>query len=221
MPASTRSSACGGANFARSSAVYDLDDGDGVRIDHVIYAAVDLDVAAARLESELGLQAVAGGRHEGLGTHNRIVPLGGGYLELLAVADPDEAASSDFGRGLLARLAQDGDGLLGWVVAVNDVDSVAQRLGTTITTIRRAGLSARLTGLAEAIREPSLPFFISRDPGVRDPGIDGNAGGISWIEVAGNAYRLNQWLDTSALPVRVVDGKPAVRGVGIGKYEFR
>jgi hypothetical protein len=77
-----------------------------VRIDHVIYAAVDLDVAAARLESEFGLRARAGGRHEGMGTHNRIVPLGGGYLELLAVADPEEAARSDFGRGLLARLAQ-------------------------------------------------------------------------------------------------------------------
>jgi hypothetical protein len=192
-----------------------------VRIDHVIYAAVDLDAAAARIEGELGLLARAGGRHEGLGTHNRIVPLGGGYLELLAVADPDEAASSDFGRGLVARLAQGGDGLLGWAVAVDDVDSVARRLGTTITTIRRAGLSARLTALAEAMREPFLPFFISRDPGVPDPGIDGDAGGITWIEVAGDAARLEQWLDISLLPVRVVAGPPAVRAVGIGEREFR
>jgi Glyoxalase-like domain len=192
-----------------------------VRIDHVIYAAVDLDAAAARVEGELGLPARAGGRHEGLGTHNRIVPLGGGYLELLAVADPAEAAGSDFGRGLLARLAQGGDGLLGWVVAVDDVDSVARRLGTTITTIRRAGLSARLTALAEAMREPFLPFFIGRDPGVPDPGIDGDAGGITWIEVAGDAARLEQWLGSSLLPVRVVAGTPAVRAVGIGEREFR
>jgi glyoxalase-like protein len=149
------------------------------------------------------------------------VPLGGGYLELLAVADPEEAASSDFGRGLVARLAQGGDGLLGWVVAVDDVGSVARRLGTTITTIRRAGLSARLSGLAEAMREPFLPFFISRDPGVPDPGIDGDAGGITWIEVAGDAARLQQWLDISLLPVRVVAGPPAVRAVGIGEREFR
>jgi hypothetical protein len=192
-----------------------------VRIDHVIYAAVDLDAAAARVERELRLLARAGGRHEGLGTHNRIVPLGGGYLELLAVSDPAEAASSDFGRSLVARLARGGDGLLGWVVAVDDVDPVAQRLGTTITTIRRAGLSARLTGLAEAMRDPFLPFFISRDPGVRDPGIDGDAGGITWIEVAGDAARLEHWLDNSMLPVRVVDGPPAVRAVGIGEREFR
>jgi hypothetical protein len=188
-----------------------------VRIDHVIYAAADLDAATARIERELGLSARAGGRHEGLGTQNRIVPLGGGYLELLAVADQQEAASSDFGRALLARLASGGEGLLGWVVAVADVDAVAARLGTTITTIRRAGLSARLTGVAEALREPVLPFFIARDPGVADPGGDGDAGGITWIELAGDAARLGQWLDISLLPVRVIAGPPAVRAVGIGR----
>lgn len=187
----------------------------------MIYATADLDAAAARVESELGLAVLAGGRHEGLGTHNRIVPLGGGYLELLAVADANEAARSDFGRGVLERLAEAGDGLLSWVVAVDDVESVARRLGTTITTIRRAGLSARLTGLAEAVREPFLPFFISRDPGVRDPGGDGDAGGITWIEVAGDANRLEEWLDSSPLPLRVVDGPPAVLAVGIGEREFR
>jgi hypothetical protein len=71
------------------------------------------------------------------------------------------------------------------------------------------------------MREPILPFFISRDPGVPDPGVDGDAGGITWIEVGGDAARLEQWLDVSPLPVRVVDGRAAVRAVGIGDYEFR
>jgi hypothetical protein len=70
------------------------------------------------------------------------VPLGGGYLELLGVADPEEAANSDFGRGPLTRLARGGEGLLAWVVAVEDVWGVARRLGTTITAVRREGLSA-------------------------------------------------------------------------------
>ena len=64
-----------------------------VRIDHAIWATRDLDAAAARFEREHGLRAAGGGRHDGMGTHNRIVPLGGGYLELLAVADADEAAA--------------------------------------------------------------------------------------------------------------------------------
>ena len=65
-----------------------------MRIDHAIWATRDLDVAAARFEREYGLVAMGGGRHEGMGTHNRIVPFGRGYLELLAVADPEEAAGS-------------------------------------------------------------------------------------------------------------------------------
>jgi hypothetical protein len=190
-----------------------------VRIDHVIVAAEDLDSAAIRLEAEHGLRAAGGGRHEGLGTHNRIVPLGGGYLELLAVADPDEAERSPLGRALAARLAE-GDGLMGWAVAVDDIDPIASRLGTEVSTITRQGLSARLSGVAEAMAEPFLPFFISRDPGIEDPGAEGNAGGIEWIEVSGDSERLARWLDGAELPVRVVEGAPAVRSVGIGGRAF-
>jgi hypothetical protein len=192
-----------------------------VRIDHVIYATADLDAAAARVEAELGLVAVAGGRHEGLGTHNRIVPLGRGYLELLAVADPEEAASSELGRAVHARIAAEGDGLLGWAVAVDDVRPVAARLGTPITTIKREGMSARLTGLADALHEPFLPFFIGRAPRVAEPGASGEAGGITWIELAGDRARLARWLGGAELPVRVVNGAPDVRAIGVGDREFR
>jgi hypothetical protein len=192
-----------------------------VRIDHVIYAAADLDAATARFEAELGVSAAGGGRHERLGTHNRIVPLGGGYLEVLGVADPDEAAAAPFGRGLMARL-QDGEGWLAWAVAVPDVDAVARRLGTTVTTVRREGLSARVTGVEQAMREPLLPFFISRDPGVADPGAGGGAGGIVSLELAGDAARLDRWLDSPAPPpVRVVAGPAALRAVGVGDRSFR
>src|SRR4051794_41414132 len=103
--------------------------GDRMRIDHVICATADLDAAAARVEAQLGVAAVAGGRHEGMGTHNRIVPLGGGYLELLAVADPDEAAGSPLGSALLRRIETVGEGLLGYAVAGGDGDAPAPRGG--------------------------------------------------------------------------------------------
>src|SRR3954449_12439249 len=79
-------------------------DSGRVRIDHVIWATADLDAAAARLERDHGLRAAGGGVHDGMGTHNRILPLGGGYLELLAVRDPEEAAGSHLGRAVTARL---------------------------------------------------------------------------------------------------------------------
>ena len=58
---------------------------------------------------------------------------------------------------------------MAWAVAVDDVVPVAERLGTTVSTIVRQGLSARLTGLLEAMAAPFLPFFIARDPGIEDP----------------------------------------------------
>jgi hypothetical protein len=192
-----------------------------MRIDHVIYATRDLDRAAARIECVLGVTAVPGGRHEGLGTHNRIVPLGGGYLELLAVCDPEEAAGSELGSAVAARIAHEGEGLMAWAIAVDDVEPVAARLDISITTITRRGLTARLAGLAESMRRPFLPFFLSRRQGIPDPGSGSTAGGITWVEVAGDRALLGRWLDGAALPVRISEGQPGVRAVGIGERELR
>jgi len=192
-----------------------------VRIDHVIWAAGDLDVAAARIEDELGLTAAPGGRHEGHGTHNRIVPLGGGYLELLAVADADEAAGSPIGSALQAHLAGQGDGLFAWCVTVEDIDSVAERLGLPVTGVTRKGLTARLVGVEEALGQATRPFFIERDEGIPDPGAHGTAGGITWVEVSGDVSTLDGWIGGAELPVRIVDGPPGLRAVGIGDRELR
>jgi hypothetical protein len=192
-----------------------------VRIDHVIYATADLDAAAARIEAELGLPARGGGRHEGLGTHNRIVPLGDGYLELLAVADSAEAEGSDLGRAVQRRIDEVGEGLLGWAVEVDDIAPHAARLGIGTSTIARQGLSAHLAGLAEAMREPFLPFFIARDKGIADPAGERAGPGIAWVEVAGDKRRLDAWLGGADLPVRVVEGDPmGVRAAGIGQLRF-
>ena len=192
-----------------------------MRIDHVIYAAADLAEATGRLEALLELPAVGGGRHDGLGTHNRIIPLGGGFLEVLAVADPDEAAGSPLGSALQARIASIGEGLMGWAVAVDDVEALARANGLELTTIGRQGMTARLTGVAEAMAEPMLPFFIERDPGIPDPGAVGDGEGISWVEVGGDAERLRAWLGGAELPVHVVDEPHGVRALGIGTVELR
>jgi hypothetical protein len=165
-----------------------------VRIDHVIYGTRDLDVAAARIGTDLGLPAVAGGRHDGLGTHNRIVPLSdGSFFERLAVADEQEAKGSPPGAALLAGIAR-GDGLLGGAVAVGDVGKVAARLGTSVTTIGRQGMTASLTAVPESLSQPFLPFFIQRDAAGLASGAEP---AITRIEVAGDAGRLSRWLTPS------------------------
>ena len=190
-----------------------------MRLDHAIYGTADLDVATARVEAELGLPVHAGGHHVGQGTHNRIVPLGGGYLELLAVDDPEEAAASPIGALLAERLPV--ERLIAYAVFTDDVHAVAQRLGTTLFTVKRGALEAYVTGVPEALVEPFLPFFVGGNRGGPRPGEGGDAGGLTWIEVAGDEARLSDWLGGAELPIRVVAGAPAVRAIGIGERELR
>ena len=192
-----------------------------MRIDHVIYGTADLDGAAARFADEFGLAAARGGRHDGLGTHNQLVPLGDGcFIELLGVADREEALRSPLGAALCGAVER-GDGLLGWAVGVEDLDGCARRLGTPVSVVGRQGREARLTGVNEALEEPYLPFFIERDADWYRPSVPGASAGLSWIEVAGHAGRLEEWLGGTQLPVRVVDGPARILAIGIGDRELR
>jgi hypothetical protein len=98
-----------------------------VRIDHAIYAVEDLGEAADAIYEREGLASVPGGRHEGWGTANRIVPLGETYLELIAVVDVEEAESSDFGRAVRRAVTEERP-FVGWVAATDDIEAVAGRL---------------------------------------------------------------------------------------------
>src|SRR6185295_16781678 len=147
-----RGRACGAGGSREASVGHSAKRGGRrMHIDHVIYATQDLDAALARLESEHGLVADGGGRHTGIGTENRIFPLGGGYLELIAVADYAEAERSALGHELAKRIRERGEGLMGWVVAVDDVIAEAGRTGAELSTIERDGLRARLAGVATAM----------------------------------------------------------------------
>ena len=183
-----------------------------MRIDHVIWKADDLDRGAAHVTAEYGLREGGGGRHVGIGTHNRTFPLGGGYLEVLAVIDPEEATRSPLGQAIVAAP----EGLFGWAVAVEDVEAVAERLGLALMRIERDGMTASLAGVDESMAEPPLPFFIQRDPGSVNPSLRGDAGGIAWLELGGDAERMRTWLDGADLALRFADGAPGLHAVGLG-----
>jgi hypothetical protein len=184
-----------------------------MRIDHVIWTTADLSAAEVHLKQRYGLSASGGGRHEGHGTHNRIIPLGGGFIELLAVEDPEMARVSPIGRAV----AKAPDGLFGWVVAVDDVAAHIERLGISKLVLRRGDLRMPLGGVVEAMSSPWLPFFLERPAGSADPGGAGADGGIASIEVGCDPQELSAWLGGATLPLRCTPtGPPGLRSVTLG-----
>jgi len=94
-----------------------------LELSQVIYGVRDLYSATERMQA-LGLTVLDGGRHPGLGTANRVIPLGSTYLELLGVVDEAEARSNDYGGALLRQIAE-GDRLVRWSLRTDDLDTVA------------------------------------------------------------------------------------------------
>lgn len=195
-------------------------------LDHVIFAVTDLHLAARELLEEHGLASLPGGRHPAWGTANRVVPMGGSYLELVEVVDPQVAAQSGFGRWVAAARTDDGGFRpLGWAVRTDDLASVCQRLGLSASGGSRqtdAGqvLDWTLAGVEQAAAEPCLPFFIQWGsetplPGttpVRHPAGESK---ISRVCVSGDSKRLAGWLADGALPVTTTSGPPAVVSIDV------
>jgi len=134
-------------------------------LDHVIVCVDDLDAAATRFEARHGLIAVEGGRHQGHGTANRIIPLGRAYVELIAAIDRDEARQSPLGSWVLARSGVPGGG--GVCLRTDDLDAVCRRLGLESERMSRLtpggdSLTWRVAGVEEALAT-SRPFFIEWD----------------------------------------------------------
>lgn len=118
-------------------------------IDHLVIACDDPDVAAAELESALGIASTSGGRHAGRGTRNRIAWLAdGSYLELIGVEHPDLARGNPVGAATVAALDEHGGGLATYALLVDDLDATL------------AGLSA-----AGASYGPALHGTRARDDG--------------------------------------------------------
>jgi len=102
-----------------------------IRFDHLVVAARSLPEAVAWVESRLGVPMEPGGRHELMGTHNRLLSLGPGrFLEVIAI-DPEAPPPGrprwfDLdSRSMQERLAH-GPALVTWVVRTDDIEAAAR-----------------------------------------------------------------------------------------------
>ncbi len=177
-----------------------------MRLDHLSYAAGPdgLVSTARRLGGLLGREFTDGGIHPRFGTRNMTLPLAGNtYVEVVEVLDHPASDKAPFGQAVRARSAL-GGGWLGWVVAVDDIGTVEQRLGRAAAVGSRhrpdgTELRWRQIGVNGLISDPQLPFFIEWEtPWELHPsaGADG-AFSLACLEIAGDPQRVSEWLGES------------------------
>lgn len=141
-------------------------------IDHLVVAVDDPDTAADQLGDRLGLEPGGGGRHDRLGTFNRLVWLGDTYIELIGVFDRDLAAASWVGAPTL-RALDTGGGLATWAMASDDLDADVARLRAAGSALAEPVSGERRRADGDIVRwrlsaQPTLgpdlpPFLIEHD----------------------------------------------------------
>jgi hypothetical protein len=138
------------------------------RVDHLVYAATDLERGIAEVDRLLGIRASPGGRHPMWGTRNALASLGRScYLEIIA-PDPEHWQSPvrPFGLDALGSSR-----LVAWAAKGSELasfrDAAARRgiaLGEVLPGSRNrpdgAVLTWTLTDLRRVVANGVVPFFI-------------------------------------------------------------
>src|SRR5689334_3285900 len=174
-----------------------------MRLDHVSFAAGPDGLAstAQRIGGLLGTDFVTGGVHPRFGTRNMILPLAGDiYLEIVEVLDHPASDKAPFGQAVRAR-SELGGGWMGWVVAVDDMAPLEERLGRESVKGNRhrpdgTELLWKQLGVKGLQSDPQLPFFIQWETDASLHPSTGSTGNIALesLEIAGDPARVSEWL---------------------------
>lgn len=144
-------------------------------IDHVVIAVREPDGAAEALEREVSIAFTGGGRHEHMGTFNRLAFLADTYVELIGVFDRALVLASEafaVGRAALDLLDTGREGLASYALATDDIGADVARLRSAGSSIGLPVTGSRLRPDGELVRWitafPRLgpdqpPFLIEHD----------------------------------------------------------
>jgi hypothetical protein len=94
-------------------------------IDHLMFAASDLESGMDKVEELLGVRPAPGGQHQGFGTHNALLALGEKvYLEVIA-PDPELEPPA---RGLLPDFLEPEPHLVTWIIRSGEIETLSREL---------------------------------------------------------------------------------------------
>lgn len=176
-----------------------------MKLDHVSYAVLNNELAdtVQRLGADLGASFIDGGKHPRFGTRNFILPLSNNsYIEVVAPLDHPAAESVPFGQAVRRR-AESGGGWLSWVLAVDDLAPLEEKVGRTAGPghrVRPDGVELRWNqiGIIDLLDDPQLPFFIKWDSESAHPSTAANNQiSVSQIALSGQQSSVEQWLGQS------------------------
>ncbi len=171
-------------------------------IDHLVIAVADPDAAAEELTDALGLAWTGGGRHEAMGTFNRVAFLGDSYLELIGVFDRSLIAENPqfaVGGAALAVLEAHRAGLATYALATDDVVAdVAQlraagsRIGNPVAGARERpdGDTVRWITAFPALGPDRPPFLIEHELAGAEWNDDARVARAAFRHPVGGAVRL-------------------------------
>ena len=138
-------------------------------VDHLVYAAPDLDAACAEIERRLGVAPSPGGQHIGRGTRNALVAIGPtSYLEIIA---PDPEQPSPNGPRWFNVDSVDAPRLVAWAASATTLTQLAadaarrgDHLGSVTSGSRKradgVALAWEVTDPTTVLADGVVPFFI-------------------------------------------------------------
>lgn len=173
-----------------------------MKLDHVSYAVLNNELAdtVQRLGADLGASFIDGGKHPRFGTRNFILPLrNGAYIEVVSPLDHPAAETVPFGQAVRRR-AESGGGWLSWVLSVDDLAPLENKVGRSAGPghrVRPDGVELRWNqiGVIDLLDDPQLPFFIKWDSQSDHPSSAANNPiAVTQISLSGAKESVENWL---------------------------
>lgn len=201
-----------------------------MRLSNLTFAAGPdgLAPAVARLEDALGVSFRDGGFHPRFGTRNHLITVAGGrFVEVVEVLEHPAAEKAVFGQAVRAR-SELGGGWMGWVLEVDDMAPLEQRLERkAVHGSRQFPDGRRLEweqiGVKGLLADPQLPFFVRwiSDEDVRPSALPPTPVEILEIRLSGSPARVSEWIgvklgpvfDGVALTFDAPNGNPGIESV--------